>query len=148
MSNERDILEVLTQLHSSGIRISIDDFGTGYSSLVYLRRLPVDQIKIDRSFVSSMLHDENATTIVRSTIDLGHSLGLEVVAEGVEDDETWALLADLGCDLAQGYALSRPMPAQELLRWAKKWNRIARKRLRKERRRTRSLMAAPWMELM
>lgn len=131
MSDQPDILDVLSELHDMGVRISIDDFGTGYSSLVHLRRLPVDEIKIDRSFVSGMVNDENATAIVRSTIDLGHNLGLEVVAEGVEDVQTWTLLDDLGCDIVQGYALNRPMPARELVSWAKKWTKTARKRFMK-----------------
>ncbi|MBI3301707.1 MAG: EAL domain-containing protein [Deltaproteobacteria bacterium] len=110
-------LEILTRLGEMGVRISIDDFGTGYSSLAYLKRLPVDEIKIDKSFVIGMTADDNDAAIVRSTIDLGHNLGLAVVAEGVENQATWDLLAALGCDFAQGYYLSRPVPAVELTHW-------------------------------
>jgi len=108
---------VLTRLSALGARISIDDFGTGYSSLAYLKRLPVDELKIDRSFVQHLATDENDTAIVCSTIGLGHSLGLRVVAEGVEDERAWNLLAGMGCDVAQGYYLSRPLPASELDAW-------------------------------
>ena len=100
-----------------GIRLSIDDFGTGYSSLAYLKGLPVDEIKIDRSFVMGMDSSEDDATIVRSTIDLGRNLGLEVVAEGVETEEVWNRLTELGCDSAQGYFLARPLPADELTAW-------------------------------
>ena len=88
-----------------GIRLSIDDFGTGYSSLSYLRQLPVDEIKIDRSFVIGMGAEAGDAVIVRSTVDLGRNLGLEVVAEGVETIETWERLRELGCNTAQGYFL-------------------------------------------
>jgi diguanylate cyclase len=100
-----------------GIRLSIDDFGTGYSSLAYLKRLPVNEIKVDRSFVMNMDEDEDDATIVRSTIDLGRNLGLDVVAEGVESAEVWERLRTLGCTAAQGYYLSRPVPASELQAW-------------------------------
>ena len=109
--------EILTRLHDMGIRISIDDFGTGYSALAYLKRLPVDEIKIDKSFVMGMAAEEDDATIVRSTIDLGHNLGLQVVAEGIEDKATWDLLKSLGCDFAQGYFLSRPLPAPDFMTW-------------------------------
>ena len=99
------------------IRLAIDDFGTGYSSLAYLKRLPVDEIKIDRSFVMHMSEDEDNATIVRSTIDLGRNLGLEVVAEGVETAEIWDTLNSLGCTVAQGYYLSRPVPPDDLQAW-------------------------------
>jgi diguanylate cyclase (GGDEF)-like protein/PAS domain S-box-containing protein len=112
-------MEVLGRLKALGVATSIDDFGTGYSSLSYLKHLPIDQLKIDRSFVGNMVHDESDLTIVRSTIDLSHNLGLVVVAEGVEDVETLQLLAELGCDRAQGYALSRPVPARDFEAW---WN--------------------------
>jgi diguanylate cyclase (GGDEF)-like protein/PAS domain S-box-containing protein len=108
---------VLDKLHSMGIRLSIDDFGTGYSSLAYLRQLPVSEIKIDRSFVLNMMASGDDAVIVRSTIDLGRNLGLQVVAEGVETEDGWQQLADLGCDVAQGYFLSRPVPAEELGDW-------------------------------
>jgi diguanylate cyclase (GGDEF)-like protein/PAS domain S-box-containing protein len=108
---------VMQRLSDMGIRLSIDDFGTGYSSLAYLTRLPVDEIKIDRSFVMDMITDEDNLVIVRSTVDLGRNLGLVVVAEGVETLAIWDELKRLGCDEAQGYFLSRPLPAEELSRW-------------------------------
>jgi len=108
---------VLARLADLGVGISIDDFGTGYSSLAYLKRLPVGELKIDKSFVQHMGEDENDRAIVGSTIGLAHSLGLRVVAEGVEDKRAWDFLARLGCDVAQGYYLSRPLPASELEQW-------------------------------
>lgn len=108
------VAEVLARLNEMGLRLAIDDFGTGYSSLAYLRRLPVHTIKIDRSFVMDMCENASDATIVRSTIDLGRNLGLEVVAEGVETQEAWNALRALGCTLAQGYLISRPVPAGEL----------------------------------
>ena len=108
---------ILDKLSEMGIRLAIDDFGTGYSSLAYLKRLPVDEIKIDRSFVMHMSEDEDNAAIVCSTIDLGRNLGLQVVAEGVETEEIWDKLHSLGCTVAQGYYLSRPVPADELRKW-------------------------------
>ena len=110
-------LKILTRLSEMGVRISIDDFGTGYSSLSYLKRLPIDEIKIDKSFILGMADDDNDATIVRSTIDLGHNLGLKVVAEGVEDQTTWDLLTAWNCDFAQGYFLSRPLSARDFTNW-------------------------------
>ena len=110
-------LAVLEELDAMGTKISIDDFGTGYSSLAYLKRLPVHAIKVDKSFVLGMGHDADDATIVRSTIELGHNLGLEIVAEGVEDDESWDKLVALGCDCVQGYHISPPMPGPELTSW-------------------------------
>jgi diguanylate cyclase (GGDEF)-like protein len=101
-------------LRVAGVRFSIDDFGTGYSSLSQLRQLAVDEVKIDRSFVSGMIDNVEDAAIIRSVIDLGHGLGLRVVAEGVETEEQWRALAQLGCDYAQGYLISRPLPAAEL----------------------------------
>lgn len=117
MSDPNHALEVLSRLDEMGVRLSIDDFGTGYSSLAYLKRLPVDEIKIDRSFVTDMKLDGNDAVIVRSTIDLAHNMSLRVVAEGVENPETLRLLHTLGCDLVQGFFVSRPMPYDELIRW-------------------------------
>lgn len=104
---------VLDELHTMGVRIAIDDFGTGYSSLVHLKRLPVDYIKIDRSFVMNMENDDDSA-IVRSTIDLAHNLGLKVVAEGVESAHHWEMLSALGCDYGQGYFIARPAPPELL----------------------------------
>jgi diguanylate cyclase (GGDEF)-like protein len=110
-------LETLTRLKHLNVRLSIDDYGTGYSSLSYLQRLPVDAIKIDQSFVADMMSNKDSATIVRSTIELAHNLHLTVVAEGVEDQITFDRLADLGCDMAQGYCISRPIPADQFQAW-------------------------------
>jgi EAL domain-containing protein (putative c-di-GMP-specific phosphodiesterase class I) len=110
-------LDVLSRLRRAGVRLSVDDFGTGYSSLAYLQRLPATEIKIDRTFVSGMAHDRGNTVIVRSTINLAHDLGLSVVAEGIEDAETWQTLGALGCDAGQGFYLARPMPGERFLDW-------------------------------
>ena len=107
----------LAQLRELGVRLSIDDFGTGYSALAYLQRLPIDELKIDKSFVLAMTADDSARAIVRAIIDLAHTLGLSVVAEGVEDEAARALLAGFGCDLVQGYWLSRPLSPQALPDW-------------------------------
>ena len=104
----------LDRLSAIGLSLQVDDFGTGYSSLANLKRLPVDGIKIDKSFVIDMPHDASDAAIVRSTIDLAHNLGLRVVAEGVESHEAWQRLAELGCDLAQGFHVSRPLPADAM----------------------------------
>ena len=109
--------DLLSRLTSMDERLSIDDFGTGYSSLVYLQRLPVVEVKADRSFVSSLATVKDDAVIVRSIVDLAHNLSLHVVAEGVEDQETLDLLLEFGCDAAQGYFFSRPVPAQELVPW-------------------------------
>jgi diguanylate cyclase (GGDEF)-like protein/PAS domain S-box-containing protein len=108
---------VLDKLAGFGVRLSVDDFGTGYSSLAYLKRLPVHEIKIDRSFVMHMDVDENDATIVRSTIDLAKNLGLDVVAEGVESERIWEQLKAFECTIAQGYHLTRPVPAHEFGEW-------------------------------
>jgi diguanylate cyclase (GGDEF)-like protein len=117
MAEPARALQTVTALRALGLRIAIDDFGTGYSSLAYLKRLPVDELKIDLSFVQHMAEDEADAAIVRSTIGLGHDLGLVVVAEGVEDQAAWDLLGRFGCDLMQGYFVSRPAPAADLARW-------------------------------
>jgi diguanylate cyclase (GGDEF)-like protein len=111
----------LERLSAMGLELSIDDFGTGYSSLAYLKRLPVNELKIDKSFVLNMEKDEGDTKIVRSTIDLGHNMGLRVVAEGIESEAVWRLLAELGCDQGQGYFMSRPIPADQMIPWLEKW---------------------------
>jgi EAL domain-containing protein (putative c-di-GMP-specific phosphodiesterase class I) len=110
-------METLAALNRLGVLISIDDFGTGYTSLAYIRRLPVSEIKIDKSFVANMLSDEGDATIVRSVIELGHNLGLKVVAEGVENQAVLDRLVDIGCDYAQGYHIGRPAPMEELEAW-------------------------------
>jgi diguanylate cyclase (GGDEF)-like protein len=109
------VRSVLTRLNEMGLRLAIDDFGTGYSSLAYLKRLPVQTIKIDRSFVMDMCEDASDATIVRSTIDLGRNLGLAIVAEGVESQEVWDALREQGCSLAQGYFIGRPTAPDELV---------------------------------
>jgi len=117
--------EVLGRLRALGVRVSVDDFGTGYSSLSYLKRLPVDEIKIDRSFVRQLATDRADATLVASIVGLGHGLGLRVVAEGVEDRQSHEMLAAMGCDQAQGYHLSRPLPADEITRWLEATRAIA-----------------------
>ncbi|MBC7442175.1 MAG: EAL domain-containing protein [Ramlibacter sp.] len=109
--------DILVRLRGSGIRISVDDFGTGYSSLAYLRDLPIDELKLDQSFVFPMAADARAAALVASTIDLAHGLGLRMVAEGVEDSATYDALVRHGCDYAQGYFMSRPVPAAQLDQW-------------------------------
>jgi diguanylate cyclase (GGDEF)-like protein len=108
---------ILTRLRNSGVQISMDDFGTGYSSLSYLRDLPIDELKLDQSFVFPMADDARAAALVASVISLAHSLGLRIVAEGVANDVAYAELARMGCDQAQGYFISRPVPAAELDHW-------------------------------
>ncbi len=114
---------VLTRLRALGVRVAVDDFGAGYTSLSELRSLPVTELKIDRMFVTPMAKDRGDLLIVRSVIDLGHNLGLTVIAEGVEDADTMNALRALGCDVAQGYHLSRPMPASEVPGWVTTWSR-------------------------
>lgn len=110
-------VETLARLHAMGVWISIDDFGTGYSSLANLKQMPVDEIKIDKSFVMSMTKNREDIAIVRSIIELGHNLGLKVVAEGVENQEIYEQLVSLGCDFAQGYHWSQPIPATAFTQW-------------------------------
>jgi EAL domain-containing protein (putative c-di-GMP-specific phosphodiesterase class I) len=117
MSEPARAMEVLTALRGLGVGLSVDDFGTGYSSLAYLKRLPVDELKIDRSFVRDMATDDSTLSIVRSAIELAHNLGLRVVAEGVEDAPTLELLQRLSCDKIQGYFLSRPLSATDATVW-------------------------------
>ena len=109
--------EVVSRLGALGVKVSIDDFGSGYSSLGYLNRLAVNDLKIDKSFVLNMIEDAGDAVIVQSTIDLAHNLGLEVVAEGVETQQAYDRLRSMGCDTAQGYFISRPMPGAELVDW-------------------------------
>ena len=113
-------LDILTRLRIKGIKLSIDDFGTGYSSLSQLYRMPFTELKVDQSFVMNITKDDEAHGIVKTCIMLGHELNMHVVAEGVEDKETLELLGELNCDLAQGYHIARPMPAEDLIPWVKK----------------------------
>jgi diguanylate cyclase len=117
MGDRERAREILTQLRELGIRVAVDDFGTGYSSLAYLRELPIDELKLDRSFVQPMADDPRAAAIVRSTISLAHSLGMRLVAEGVENEITAGHLALSGCDVSQGFYFSRALPAAELEVW-------------------------------
>jgi diguanylate cyclase (GGDEF)-like protein len=119
----------LERLHRVGVTLAIDDFGTGYSSLANLRRLPVDVIKIDKAFVIDMETSPSDAAIVAATVDLAHSLGLKAVAEGVESDEVWRRLAALGCDIAQGFHVSRPLPARDLAPLLQRGSLAARARL-------------------
>jgi EAL domain-containing protein (putative c-di-GMP-specific phosphodiesterase class I) len=121
MAQPEKAIDTLSQLRKLGVRLAVDDFGTGYSSLAYLHRLPIHQIKIDKSFVAAMAGAASRVNIVRASIELGHSLGLESVAEGVEGGRTWDLLVALACDLAQGFFIGRPMRAEGLLPWLTTW---------------------------
>ena len=113
--------EALSRLRAIGVRTSIDDFGTGYSSLSYLRELPVHALKIDRSFITDLMDEPDSEAIVRSIIELARNLGLETVAEGVEDERVCERLTGLGCDYVQGFAIARPMPADAMLRWLRSY---------------------------
>ncbi len=123
MNDPARAVAVLSGLRALGVRIAVDDYGTGYSSLAYLKRLDLDELKIDKSFIMGMTDDENDAVIVRSTIELGHNLGLQLVAEGVEDPATWSRLLPLGCDIVQGYHISRPLPHETLVVWLDAWER-------------------------
>ncbi len=117
MADTACTVDVLARLSALGLQLAVDDFGAGYSSLAYLKKLPVAELKIDRSFVREMATDTTDAAIVASTVTLGHALGLRVVAEGIEDRATWDLLAGIGCDVAQGYYIARPLPPDALVRW-------------------------------
>jgi EAL domain-containing protein (putative c-di-GMP-specific phosphodiesterase class I) len=117
MEDPAHALEILTRISRMGVALSIDDFGTGYSSLEYLKKLPVNTVKIDKSFVIHLTKDDNDAQIVRSIIDLAHNLRLKVVAEGVENREIWDRLVALNCDEGQGYYMSRPLPTPEMTKW-------------------------------
>ena len=121
MSDPVRTMDVLSRLRLNGIELAIDDFGTGFSSLAELRNMPFSEIKIDKSFVIDSIVDKEARVFVRSIIELGRDLGLTVVAEGVENEEIWRLLVSLGCDVAQGYYIARPMDAEEWTNWIKDW---------------------------
>jgi EAL domain-containing protein (putative c-di-GMP-specific phosphodiesterase class I) len=114
---------VLTELRELGVRVSIDDFGTGYSSLTYLKQIPADELKIDKSFVINMLADKADCSIVEQIVALGHSFGLKVVAEGVESAEAAAKLTAMGCDYAQGFHYAKPLPPKEFPAWVQDWRR-------------------------
>jgi EAL domain-containing protein (putative c-di-GMP-specific phosphodiesterase class I) len=129
-------IKSLERLSAFGCRLAIDDYGTGYSSLAYLRRMPVHELKLDKSLVRGMMGDTSDALIVRSTIELAHNLGLSVVAEGVEDEATLEGLRKLGCDVIQGFLLSQPLEATELVAWMRSSAWIRAKR------RTRSLRRA------
>lgn len=116
-------MDILTRLRLKNIRLSIDDFGTGFSSLVQLYRMPFNEIKVDKSFVMKAMDDKEAATIVRTTIELGHGLGLKVVAEGIEGKETLDWLKELGCDIGQGYFISRPVDVDNLESWVKEYSK-------------------------
>ena len=122
MTNPEKSIDVLNQLDKLGIEITVDDFGTGYSSLAYLKQLPLSKLKIDKSFIMDMIHDDNDAMIVRSTIDLAHNLGMQVVAEGIEEKENLDLLTILDCELGQGYFISHPLPDDEFETWVIKQN--------------------------
>ncbi|RLT95333.1 MAG: EAL domain-containing protein [Ketobacter sp.] len=117
MTDPDEALTMMNALNEAGIRLSIDDFGTGYSSLSYLKKLPVDELKIDRSFVMEMASNSEDQLLVKTTLSMGHHLSMVVVAEGIEDEATLRILKDMGCDLAQGYHIARPMPGQDFLKW-------------------------------
>jgi diguanylate cyclase (GGDEF)-like protein len=123
MTEPARVLQTMNELRAVGFGFSIDDFGTGYSSLAYLQRLPVEEIKIDRSFVGGLSNSPGSEAIVRATIELAGGLGLDVVAEGVEDEPSWQSLRRLGCSKAQGYFLSRPMPPSEVEGWLSEWSK-------------------------
>lgn len=118
MSELGKSLDILTRLRLKNLELSIDDFGTGYSSMVQLHRVPFSELKIDKSFVLDMLENDESKAIVRTMTTLGNELDMRVCAEGVEDRETLETLADLGCDIAQGYFIGRPMPGSNLEEWA------------------------------
>ncbi|MEU4782132.1 EAL domain-containing protein, partial [Micromonospora sp. NPDC023633] len=124
MADPRRVLATITRLHRIGVGIALDDFGTGYSSLQHLRRLPLSEVKVDRSFVLGMAEDADDAAIVKSTIELAKALGLRVVAEGVEDERTWRMLYAAGCDAAQGWFYARPMPAEELVGWLARYRPV------------------------
>ena len=115
MQDPVNAVEVLQAIHALGVRIAIDDFGTGYSSLAYLKRFPLDVLKIDRTFVNDLVNDSGDAAIVEASISLAHKLGLEVIAEGVETAEQFEFMRTHDCDLVQGYYLSRPLPRFELM---------------------------------
>ena len=123
MSDVGRSTRILKRLRELGITVAVDDFGTGYSSLAYLKALPLQTLKIDRSFIQDMMRDDNARTIVRAIIDLAHGLGLQVIAEGIEDEDVYRELADYGCDRGQGYYIGKPVPPGTFTAWAEQHSR-------------------------
>jgi EAL domain-containing protein (putative c-di-GMP-specific phosphodiesterase class I) len=123
MINHKRALHTLNRLHQLGIKLSIDDFGTGYSSMAYLKQLPLDEVKIDKSFIKSMNKQTGDSSMVRAIIDLAHDLGLGVVGEGVENREIALMLRELGCDQAQGTYYADAMPFEQLLEWLQQFSR-------------------------
>ena len=121
MENAARAMEILARFRLKGFGLSLDDFGTGYSSLVQLHRMPFNEMKIDKSFLMAMDQDEEARNIVSSIIDLGHNIGLQLCAEGVETRESLDMLRSLGCELAQGYYMSPPIPGDEIAPWRNQW---------------------------
>ncbi len=134
MQDVNHAVNVLECLRDIGVKISIDDFGTGHSSLAQLRNIPLHELKIDRSFVSNILEENQNEAIVRSTIDLAHNMGLEVCAEGVEDEETLRYLSSIGCEQAQGYYLSKPVPSDYLIDWLQKYKPVSYRERRSSKR--------------
>jgi EAL domain-containing protein (putative c-di-GMP-specific phosphodiesterase class I) len=126
MADPEVAADTLRRLSGLGVTISIDDFGTGHSSLGRLKSLPIDELKIDRSFIVDLTDDDEDKTIVRSTIHLAHQMGLQVVAEGVETEEAWRQLRSMGCERAQGFLIASPLPAREVPAWLAAWNQRAR----------------------
>jgi EAL domain-containing protein (putative c-di-GMP-specific phosphodiesterase class I) len=117
ISNPDQALNVLRQVRALGVRLSVDDFGTGYSSMAYLQDMPITEVKIDRCFISRMNDEDQSRAIVHAVLDLARNLNLQVVAEGVEDQQTWDELSALGCDISQGFFFSKPLPPAELADW-------------------------------
>jgi len=124
MTDPERSLEIIHKLHDQGFSLSIDDYGTGYSSLAYLKKMPLSELKIDRSFVTDILQNNNDQVIVNATINLAHNLGLSVTAEGVEDEATMQQLQDYNCDLAQGYYINKPLPFDKFIDYIQNSDRL------------------------
>jgi EAL domain-containing protein (putative c-di-GMP-specific phosphodiesterase class I) len=122
MTDPERVLEIVDRLDNMGFEFSIDDFGTGYSSLAYLKKMPIKELKIDRSFVTDLLNSENDAVIVNATINLAHNLGMKVTAEGIENEETLEVLRKSGCDVAQGFHISKPISFADMNEWIKSAN--------------------------
>ena len=124
MENQENATDILKRLHAQGIRLAIDDFGTGYSSLAHLKRFPLDVLKIDKSFIDEIPHNKDDMEIAATIVAMGHTLGLKVLAEGVETIEQLAFLREKGCDTYQGYIKSRPIPAEEFTELLRSLERV------------------------